>query len=213
MRSMMQALVISTVLGAVAASGVVFGESRPAAQRETPAAADGLKPVSAFARIKDDAARSAALFTEAGKVLQHPRCLNCHPAGDRPTQHEAMTPHEPWVVRGADGLGVAAMRCNACHGESNFEASHAPGNAAWRLAPVSMAWQGKSLKEICEQLKDRKRNGGKSDAQMILHAKEDDLVGWGWKPGADREPAPGAQAQFGALIEAWLRSGGHCPAQ
>ena len=26
-----------------------------------------------------DQARSIALFREAGKVLQHPRCLNCHP--------------------------------------------------------------------------------------------------------------------------------------
>ncbi len=37
-----------------------------------------------FAAINDTAARSAALFTEAGKVLTHPRCVNCHPAGDRP---------------------------------------------------------------------------------------------------------------------------------
>ena len=26
------------------------------------------------------------LFTELGKVLTHPRCVNCHPAGDRPRQ-------------------------------------------------------------------------------------------------------------------------------
>jgi len=32
----------------------------------------------------EKAARSIALFREAGKVLQHPRCRNCHPAGDRP---------------------------------------------------------------------------------------------------------------------------------
>jgi hypothetical protein len=33
-----------------------------------------LRPPSAFAGIGDPAARSAALFIEAGKVLQHPRC-------------------------------------------------------------------------------------------------------------------------------------------
>jgi len=209
MRGFALSLALVTAIG----SGAVLGKARQAADGEAPASSDTLKPVDAFASIKDEAARSVALFAEAGKALQHPRCLNCHPAGDRPTQHEAMTPHEPWVVRGADGMGVAAMRCNTCHGEKNFEPSHAPGNPAWRLAPASMAWQGKSLKEICEQLKDRKRNGGKSDAQMILLAKEDDLVGWGWKPGADRQPAPGTQAQFGALIEAWLKSGRHCPEQ
>src|SRR4026207_2223905 len=49
-----------------------------------------------------DQARSIALFREAGKVLQSPRCLNCHPVGERPTQTDRMTPHMPLVVRGAD---------------------------------------------------------------------------------------------------------------
>ena len=33
-----------------------------------------------FASIADTDARSAAMFTELGKVLTHPRCTNCHPA-------------------------------------------------------------------------------------------------------------------------------------
>ena len=45
-----------------------------------------LAPPQSFAGIGDTAARSAALFTEAGKVLTSPRCVNCHPAGDRPLQ-------------------------------------------------------------------------------------------------------------------------------
>ena len=56
-----------------------------------------------------------------------------------------------------------------------------------------MAWQGKSLGQICEQIKDRKRNGGKSLAQIHEHMAHDTLVGWGWAPGGDREPAPGTQ--------------------
>jgi hypothetical protein len=47
----------------------------------------------------DQAARSIALFREAGKVLQHPRCLNCHPASDHPSQTDAMRPHNPRVMR------------------------------------------------------------------------------------------------------------------
>lgn len=205
----MRRLVFAFTIGGALASSAVLEKSTRA---ETPMAT-GLKPVTAFASIRDEATRSAALFTEAGKVLQHPRCLNCHPAGDRPSQHETMAPHSPWVVRGVDGMGVAAMRCNTCHGEQNFESSGVPGNPAWRLAPATMAWQGKSLKEICEQLKDKSRNGGKSDVDLIQHAQADELVGWGWRPGADRAPAPGTQAQFGALIAAWLKSGGHCPDQ
>ena len=40
----------------------------------------------------------------------------------------------------------------------------------------------------------------------------DDLVGWGWHPGDGREPAPGTQAAFGALIKYWVDTGAACPA-
>src|SRR6187549_3070632 len=61
-----------------------------------------------FAPITDTDARSAALFTELGKVLTHPRCVNCHPAGDVPRQGDARRLHQPPVARGADGHGTAA---------------------------------------------------------------------------------------------------------
>jgi hypothetical protein len=66
-----------------------------------------------FAGIGDTAARSAALFTEAGKVLTSPRCVNCHPAGDRPLQTEAGRVHQPPVERGRDGFGTMAMRARS----------------------------------------------------------------------------------------------------
>jgi len=170
----------------------------------------GLRPPSAFSSIRDPAERSAALFVEAGKVLQHPRCVNCHPVGDRPSQG-AGYPHQPPVLRGADGLGVTAMRCATCHQAANFEPGRVPGNPAWRLAPAAMAWQGRSLAEICAQLKDPQRNGGRSVVQIVEHMAQDDLVGWAWRPGADRQPAPGTQASFGALARAWADSGAACP--
>ena len=39
-----------------------------------------------------------------------------------------------------------------------------------------------------------RRNGGKALAAIVEHNAHDELVGWGWHPGADREPAPGTQA-------------------
>src|SRR5882672_3775698 len=75
------------------------------------AQSDGLAPPARFDSIADTAARSAALFTELGKVLTHPRCVNCHPAGDRPHQGEQGRFHQPPVERGADGHGLTAMRC------------------------------------------------------------------------------------------------------
>src|SRR5215469_7647048 len=80
-----------------------------------------LAPPESFAGIGDTAARSAALFTEAGKVLTSPRCVNCHPAGDRPRQGDVQRLHQPPVARGEDGFGLPAMRCQICHQAANFE--------------------------------------------------------------------------------------------
>src|SRR3981189_1222298 len=81
-----------------------------------------------FAAIGDPAARSAALFTELGKVLTHPRCLNCHPAGDYPRQGDVSRLHQPPVERGPDGFGLPAMRCPICHQQVNFDPGGVPGN-------------------------------------------------------------------------------------
>ena len=163
-----------------------------------------------FAGIADPAARSAALFTAAGTVLQHPRCLNCHPDGDQPTQRTGM-PHIPPVERGPDGFGGPALRCIGCHPAANFEPANVPGHPKWRLAPLSMAWQRRSLGEICAQLKDPARNGGHGLEEIVEHMAHDDLVGWAWRPGGLREPAPGTQAAFGALVKAWADTGAVCP--
>jgi hypothetical protein len=174
--------------------------------------ARSLQPVSAFARIADPSARSRALFVEAGKVLQHPRCVNCHPATDRPLQGERGQPHQPWVRRGADGHGVPGMWCDTCHGAANYDVVGLPGHPKWHVAPASMAWEAKSLREICTQIKDPARNGGHSLTEIVDHMAQDSLVGWAWAPGRGRVPAPGSQAAFGALIKAWAETGAVCPA-
>lgn len=163
-----------------------------------------------------DAARSAALFVEMGRVIQSPRCINCHPRTDRPLQGDLMQPHNPPVVRGVADKGAPGLECATCHGPSNVNFANGegsiPGHPQWHLAPRSMAWEGKTLAEICAQIKDPKRNGGKSLAQLIEHNAHDSLVGWGWKPGKGRTAAPGTQAGFGALTKAWVDSGAACPA-
>jgi hypothetical protein len=167
--------------------------------------------VSNFSAISDQKERSVALFAEAGKVILHPRCVNCHPAGDRPLQGEDGHPHLPLVVRGREGHGAVAMQCTNCHGRANFDPGGVPGHPMWHLAPIEMAWAGKSLGEICAQIKDPNRNGGKSLDEIVHHMTEDSLVGWGWNPGAGRAPAPGTQQEFGALIRAWAEGGATCP--
>jgi hypothetical protein len=172
---------------------------------------EDLKSPDAFNSIQNQEERSIALFYEAGKVLTHPRCVNCHPAGDRPLQGSDSHLHRPLAVRGDGGLGVAGMRCYSCHGQKNYDPARIPGHPEWHLAPIEMAWQGKSLRQICEHLKDPTRNGGRDMATLIAHMAVDSLVGWGWHPGAGRDPVPGTQQQFGALIKAWKDMGATCP--
>jgi hypothetical protein len=175
-----------------------------------------LKDPSAFAGIANQDARSIALFREMGKVIQSPRCVNCHPRTDRPLQGDDMDPHSSLVVRGQYNFGAAGMECTTCHGRDNVDFANGegsiPGNRKWALAPISIAWEGKSLAEICAQIKDPTRNGGKTLEKLIDHNTNDVLVGWGWNPGKGRTPAPGTQAQFGALTKAWVESGAKCPA-
>jgi hypothetical protein len=164
-----------------------------------------------FASIADPEQRSVALFAELGKVLTHPRCVNCHPAGDRPRQGELGRMHQPPVERGADGHGLKTMRCAICHQGANFEPGRVPGHPEWHLAPREMAWEGKMLGEICAQIKDPARNGGRSLQDLVHHIGTDTLVGWGWAPGFGRQPVPGTQRDAGELAEAWVRTGAVCP--
>ena len=86
-----------------------------------------------------------------------------------------------------------------------------PGHPRWGLAPLSMAWEGKSLHDICVQIKDTNRNGGRDLALLQEHVAKDDLVAWGWTPGPGRDPAPGTQEAAGQLVQAWIDSGAECP--
>jgi hypothetical protein len=176
-----------------------------------------LQDPKSFSKIADKQERSRALFTEAAKVLTHPRCMNCHPADDHPRQGNDRHLHTPPVTRGSAGIGVAGATCQTCHTEENYTllertSYHSiPGHPRWALAPIEMAWQGKSLREICQQIKDPKRNGNKTLEMLHEHMAEDELVGWGWKPGVGRDPAPGDQKAFGELIRAWIETGAECP--
>jgi hypothetical protein len=175
------------------------------------AASNTLASPESFVAIADTDARSAAIFTELGKVLTSPRCVNCHPAGDRPHQGDESRLHQPPVDRGVDGHGTQTMRCSICHQNTNFEPGRVPGHPEWHLAPREMAWEGKTLAEICAQIKDPDRNGGRKAEDLVHHIGTDTLVGWAWAPGFGRAPAPGTQKEAGALVDAWVKTGAACP--
>jgi hypothetical protein len=179
--------------------------------RVAPARFDHLLPPSAFDVLPDPAERSRALFLEASRVLFNPRCANCHPNGDAPTQRDALERHDPPVARGEHDQGIPGLLCTSCHQDTNATLARVPGAPKWQLAPREMAWQGRSAHQVCEQLKDTHRNGHRSLEAIAEHVAHDPLVGWGWHPGADRSPAPGTQAEAGALVAAWIATGAECP--
>lgn len=209
---------IKILFSGVAALCLVAGAGLALTSVSVAQNANALRPADSFKSIADARARSIALFEEAGKVIQHPRCVNCHPATDRPLQGMTMQLHQPPVFRGDGGMGLMGMQCNTCHSAENTKVvgqsdtlKSIPGNPAWHLAPIEMAWEGKTLGQICVQLKDPARNGDKTMDEMIEHMAHDDLVGWGWKPGDGREPVPGTQEEFGKIFRAWVETGAICP--
>ena len=175
-----------------------------------------LRPPSEFSRIQDPQMRSRALFTEAAKVIMNPRCVNCHPATDHPLQGNDQHIHMPPAIRGDNGDGIGGNTCGACHMERNVTLHEAanyrsvPGNPRWGLAPIGMAWEGKSVTEICTQLKDPSRSG-LDLTQLQEHFAKNDLIAWAWNPGLGRDPVPGTQERLGELIKTWIDTGAECP--
>jgi hypothetical protein len=134
-------------------------------------------------------------FEKVRSVLQHPRCQNCHPAGDAPLQGDDGHPHTQNVQRGPYG-------------------PHMPPGAAtgWRMPPrdMKMVFVGKSPHDLCEGLKDPAHNGGRDAAALRTHL-EDPLVAWGWHPGRGRAPIPMSRQDFLTAFETWSAAGAPCP--
>jgi mono/diheme cytochrome c family protein len=166
-----------------------------------------------------NAARPDALaaFETVRTVLQSPRCVNCHPAGDQPLQGDDSHIHLQFVQRGPEGRGVAGLGCATCHGKANPPDSYGdhmpPGVATeWRLPPKDnkMVFAGVSSHDLCEQIKDPKRNGGKDSAALFHHMSEDAITLWGWAPGYGRKPVAIPHDDFVRAFKTWQDAGAPC---
>lgn len=157
-------------------------------------------------------------------VLTHPRCINCHVGADNVplwgTQDEPGRIHGMAINAGNSRIGAEGLSCKACHQKSTRANSvpHAAPHTGidWQLAPVEFQWTDRSSAEICAQMRDPARNGGRDEAGLIEHILDDaELIGfitWSFDPGAGRDPSPGSlQAHLDDMAD-WTAAGMPCPA-
>ncbi len=165
----------------------------------------------ACSRTEAAPAADPRLFDPIASVVMHPRCMNCHYV-DSPRQTDASIVHQPLVVRGKNDHGAPTQPCQTCHQATNTADGFVPGVATWALAPVSMKWEGLTKAEICEELKDPARNGGRRTGEAVIeHMKVDPLVLWAWNPGTGRSLPPLSHDKFVEALEAWVSAGMPCP--
>jgi hypothetical protein len=153
-------------------------------------------------------------FVEVARVLQSPRCMNCHPAGDAPLQTDQSRPHAMNVTRTSTESGLA---CATCHRDRNSEALGIPGGPPgaphWGLPDKEMplVFQGLSVSALCQQMKNPATNGHRDMNQLLEHVEHDPLVLWGWSPGGKRTVPPLDHATFVNAFKTWAASGAACP--
>ena len=82
----------------------------------------------------EEVQQGISAFQDVYEVLQHPRCLNCHPSGDAPLQTDKSIPHAMNITRASTDAG---LECATCHQTKNSEAygvdGGPPGAPNWHL--------------------------------------------------------------------------------
>ncbi|MEL6169701.1 MAG: hypothetical protein AAFR35_13495 [Pseudomonadota bacterium] len=155
------------------------------------------------------------------EVASHPRCSNCHvgasnvPMWSGPS-YGRTRPHGMNVNAGESRIGAEFVPCSACHAvryEGGNDLPHMAPQVAmtWQLAPVEAEWFGKTSVEICQQLRDPDRNGGRDHLDLAAHLGHDLILHWAWSPGGGREPAPYSLQEHVDDVLAWGVAGMPCP--
>jgi hypothetical protein len=167
-----------------------------------------------------------AAWDRIDAVVSHPRCSNCHVGADNIPRWSGIRgradgKHGMNINAGESRIGAEAIACSTCHVTSATpnDKPHAPPhtNIAWHLAPVEFAWFGKSSRDICLQLKDPGKNGGRNVMTLAHHLADDakhlGFIQWGWNPGAGREPVPSSLQATVNDVLTWGAAGMPCPAK
>jgi len=203
-------VVVTAALSIAALTGIVAAKDETSKDALPPGSVSRVEGLEAWKRIE--------------AVVTHPRCANCHvdanaipiwtPAGETKPRIHAMNIHG-----GESRIGAELLACSTCHMTSTQANDPAPSppraGIPWQLAPVAFIWFGKSGAEICAQLKDPKRNGGRDAVGLLIHLRHDaSLNGFiprGWEPGAGRTTPPGTFEEHVKDMALWGAAGQPCP--
>jgi len=154
------------------------------------------------------------------EVASHPRCSNCHVGADgypmwSGPSYGKTRRHGMNINAGESRVGAETVPCATCHYARYEGANDAPHMAPqvamdWMLPPAEAAWFGKSSVEICSQLRDPERNGGRDYLALASHLDHDLILHWAWTPGGGREPAPYSLQEHVNDVLVWGVSGYPC---
>ena len=156
------------------------------------------------------------------EVASHPRCSNCHVGSDNipmwsGPSYGTTRPHGMNINAGDSRIGVEYIQCSTCHVNSDAtdRGNDAPHQAPrvrmdWRLAPVEAEWFGKTSDDVCNQLRDLERNGGRDFLEIAAHLEHDLILHWAWNPGGGREAAPYSLQEHVDDLLAWGVAGQPC---
>ena len=121
--------------------------------------------------LRRDRRRRGALGGHVHRARQgaDPSALRQLPSGRRPPAPGRRGPAAPAAGRARRGR---SWRCEPCAARSATRRptsipAACPATPEWHLAPREMAWEGKTLGEICAQIKDPARNGGRKSLEDL----------------------------------------------
>ncbi len=97
------------------------------------------------------------------------------------------------------------LPCAACYRDRHGTHPHEPpGAPSWLLLPpgTPAVFQGRTPRQLCEQLEDPRQTGGKDLAALVHHAGHDAVVGWGLGSGSGAHAGRVLRIQLAAAMEA-----------
>ena len=182
--------------------------SRNRAPRLWPVRASSLQPSSNSSATRRPV--HAPMFTEIAKVLTHPRCMNCHPAGaisaaglGSSRAYAAGVARRRGLRRDRHHLlGLSPRRELRSHRGRHLQKHPRPSALGPRAAVDGVA--RKIDGDICRQVKDVRRNGGRDLALLQEHIAKDDSgrLGLESRPGPRTcAGQPGGRRQIGPGLD------------